>query len=179
MNDHLQNECLFRPYVCEHCKQHRDTYHAIAKSEGHYGTCPNYPVKCPLKCGKTVQRKDVHNHIAGGECQIGSIMEEAMERTNRCGQQVVAFGNANGVGGDGIRGGYRVMLGVGLNSGNFSGGSGLESGDSGLGGSGAGSSAGAVVERFRWNCALWSSKAFVSSLLYQTPFSLFGACCVF
>ena len=51
----------------------------------------------------------------------------------------VAFGNANGVSGDG-KGGYGVMLGVGLNSGNFSGGSGLESGDSGLGGSGAGSS---------------------------------------
>ena len=51
----------------------------------------------------------------------------------------VAFGNANGVGGDG-KGGYGVMLGVGLNSGNFSGGSGLESGGSGLGGSGAGSS---------------------------------------
>ena len=88
MNDHLQNECLFCPYVCEHCKQHRDTYHAIAKPRSHYGTCPNYPVKCPLKCGKTVQRKYVHNHISGGECQIGSIMEEAMECTNRCGQQV-------------------------------------------------------------------------------------------
>ena len=88
MNNHLQNECLFRPYVCEHCKQHRDTYHAITKSEGHYETCPNYPVKCPLKCGKTVQRKDVQIHISGGECRIGSIMEEVMDCTNKCGQQV-------------------------------------------------------------------------------------------
>lgn len=53
----------------------------------------------------------------------------------------VAFGNANGVDGDG-KSGYGVMLGVGLNSGNFSGGSGLESGDSRLGGSGAGSGSG-------------------------------------
>ena len=53
----------------------------------------------------------------------------------------VAFGNANEVGGDGktmLRSGYGVMLGVGLNSGNFSGGSGLESGDSSGAGSGGG-----------------------------------------
>ena len=53
----------------------------------------------------------------------------------------VTFGNANVVGGDGKRllgSGYGAMLGVGLDSGNFSGGSGLESGGSGpeSGGSG-------------------------------------------
>ena len=88
MNNHLQNECPSRLYECEHCKQYKDTYHAITKPGGHYETCPNYPVKCPLKCGKTVQRKDMQIHISGGECQIGSIMEEAMECTNRYGQQV-------------------------------------------------------------------------------------------
>ena len=49
----------------------------------------------------------------------------------------VAFGNANVVGGDGKRllgSGYGVMIGVGLDRGNFSGGSGL--GGSGLGGTG-------------------------------------------
>ena len=87
IDSHLQKECPSRPYECEHCK-HKDTYHAITKPGGHYETCPNYPVKCPLKCGKTVQRKDVQNHISGGECQIGSIMEEAVDCTNGCGQQV-------------------------------------------------------------------------------------------
>ena len=53
----------------------------------------------------------------------------------------VAFGNANVVGGDGKRllgSGYGVMIGVGLDRGNFSSGSGL--GGSGLGGSGLGGS---------------------------------------
>ena len=88
VDSHLQNECPSRSYVCEHCKQYKDTYHAITKPGGHYETCPNYPVKCPLKCGKTVQKKDVQIHISGGECRIGSIMEEAMDCTNGCGQQV-------------------------------------------------------------------------------------------
>ena len=88
VDSHLQNECPSRSYVCEHCKQYKDTYHTITKPGGHYETCPNYPVKCPLKCGKTVQRKDVQIHISGGECRIGSIMEEAMDCTNGCGQQV-------------------------------------------------------------------------------------------
>ena len=88
MNSHLQKECHFRLYVCEHCKQHRDTYHAITKSGGHHEMCPNYPVKCPLECGKTVQRKHVQSHISGGECQIGSALHKTTDCTNGCGQQV-------------------------------------------------------------------------------------------
>ena len=86
MNSHLQRECP-QQYECEHCK-HRDTYCAITKSGGHYETCPNYPVKCPLECGKTVQRKDVQNHISGSECQIGSTLHRTTDCTNGCGQQV-------------------------------------------------------------------------------------------
>lgn len=86
MNSHLQKECP-RQYECEHCK-HRDTYHAITKPGGHYETCPNYAVKCPLECGKTVQRKDVQNHISGGECQIGSTLDTTTDCTNGCGQQM-------------------------------------------------------------------------------------------
>ena len=55
----------------------------------------------------------------------------------------VAFGNTNVVGGDGKRllgSGYGVVIGVGLDRGNFSSGSGLESGGSRLGGSGLGGS---------------------------------------
>ena len=55
----------------------------------------------------------------------------------------VAFGNANVVGSDGKRllgSGHGVMIGVGLDHGNFSASSVLESGSSGLGGSGLGGS---------------------------------------
>ena len=72
---------------------------------------------------------------------------------------LVAFGNANVVGGDGKRllgSGYGVMIGVGLDRGNFSsgsglesGGSGLESGGSGLGGSGLGGSGELCISEFR------------------------------
>ena len=88
MNSHLQKECPSRQYECKHCKQHRDTYRAITKPGGHYETCPNSPVKCPLECGKTVQRKDMQNHISGGECQIGSTLHRTTDCTNGCGQQM-------------------------------------------------------------------------------------------
>ena len=55
----------------------------------------------------------------------------------------VAVGNTNVVGGDGQRllgSGHGVMIGVGLDRGNLSSGSGLEPGGSGLGGSGLGGS---------------------------------------
>ena len=62
--------------------------HAITKLGGHYGTCPNYPVKCIFECGKTVQRKNVLSHISGGEYQIETALYKTTDCTNGCKQQM-------------------------------------------------------------------------------------------
>ena len=43
---HESNECMYRPYKCEHCML-EGTKISISK---HYGTCPLYPVCCPNEC---------------------------------------------------------------------------------------------------------------------------------
>ena len=58
-----KQECIYRPYKCEHCGKW-DTYAAIAFGRNcHYETCPEYPLTCPNVCGATdVKRKAVPDH---------------------------------------------------------------------------------------------------------------------
>ena len=68
---HTENECYYRPYVCEHCG-FGDTYIAIAFGENpmlsaaarsHYSMCNEYPLACPNECGVTgIKRKAIVDH---------------------------------------------------------------------------------------------------------------------
>ena len=70
LKTHMQEECEYRPYKCEHCG-HEDTYVTITKGnlvgfsrqKSHYDKCSEYPLPCPNKCGtETIKRKDIDNH---------------------------------------------------------------------------------------------------------------------
>ena len=80
LKTHMLNECMYRPYKCEHCN-HEDTYQAITvgtkhnksynwplfhiqpRTLSHYDECPEYPLPCPNKCGaKNIKRKDMDGH---------------------------------------------------------------------------------------------------------------------
>ena len=72
LKTHMLNECMHRPYKCEHCN-HEDTYQAITvrtkwwfsrfEPRSHYDECPEYPLPCPNKCGaKNIKRKDMNGH---------------------------------------------------------------------------------------------------------------------
>jgi hypothetical protein len=63
--NHLQSECVYRPYTCQHCG-HKDTFKAITEGDGsqsHYDECPKYPLACPNQCGeKAIIREDLKSH---------------------------------------------------------------------------------------------------------------------
>ena len=76
LQTHLQQECYYRPYQCEHCG-HKDTYIAITEGEklvgwgswfmqhrgSHYLECPEYPLACPNRCGMTgIRRRAMPDH---------------------------------------------------------------------------------------------------------------------
>ena len=72
LQTHLQEECYYRPYECEHCG-HKDTYMAITGEDeymkgclhygGHYSECPEYPLDCPNECGVTgIKRRAMPDH---------------------------------------------------------------------------------------------------------------------
>jgi hypothetical protein len=89
---HLESECLFRQYTCEHCN-YVDTYDAIAgsgqvrnqnstvgSSVNHYDVCEHYPLKCPRKCGAKIKRKDLESHQ--DNCPL-----ETLSCPFKCGQE--------------------------------------------------------------------------------------------
>ena len=69
LQTHLQEECYYRPYECEHCG-HKDTYTAITGKQvqkkavqSHYSECPEYPLACPNRCGVTgIRRRAMPDH---------------------------------------------------------------------------------------------------------------------
>ena len=60
INNHKQNECLMRPYVCLHCNSFESTYGEVITS--HWTECGFFPTPC--KCGETLQRQLIDDHIA-------------------------------------------------------------------------------------------------------------------
>jgi len=81
LSEHIHSHCLLRQYRCKYCG-YTDTYHAITAECGskgqcdqhdssHYQTCPNYPLECPNKCEKVIQRKDMDEHCK--QCLLGPV----------------------------------------------------------------------------------------------------------
>ena len=58
---HEYEECLKRPYSCCHCKNFASTYQEVTLS--HWSVCGCYPIVCTNKCGTTLQRQMLGDHI--------------------------------------------------------------------------------------------------------------------
>ena len=59
---HKNKDCLKRPYNCDYCRQFESTYGEVTAY--HWPQCGHYPIPCPNRCGTTLQRQLLDNHIA-------------------------------------------------------------------------------------------------------------------
>ena len=59
---HEREECIQRPYSCTFCNEFKGTYGEVTLS--HWSAdCKLYPTPCPNKCGSTLQRQLLDEHI--------------------------------------------------------------------------------------------------------------------
>ena len=70
IEDHQNNQCPRRPFSCEYCKTFKSTYKKVATK--HWAVCGSYPVLCTNKCGETLERQNLENHIAN-DCPLTII----------------------------------------------------------------------------------------------------------
>ena len=60
INAHQNKQCKKRPFRCEYCKQYEATYEDVTT---HWLKCSHYPELCPNKCGETLPRNKIANHM--------------------------------------------------------------------------------------------------------------------
>lgn len=70
IEEHQLHQCPNRSFVCEYCKDYESTYEDVITN--HWLLCDHYPLKCPNKCDKVIERKEVQNHIAN-DCPLTLI----------------------------------------------------------------------------------------------------------
>ena len=70
IEDHQNNTCLKRPFSCEYCQDFNSRYDSVVHD--HWPVCDYCPVQCTNKCGKTLQRQNLVNHIAS-DCPLTVI----------------------------------------------------------------------------------------------------------
>ena len=59
---HQDQECLERPYSCEHCNDYDSTFKEV--TDIHYAECPKYPVTCPNECRHDpFERQEIEDHL--------------------------------------------------------------------------------------------------------------------
>ena len=61
LGGHQSDECLKRPYSCQHCGQ-SSTFDDVTGK--HWPVCRSFPLSCPNNCGATVQRQEVEQHVS-------------------------------------------------------------------------------------------------------------------
>ncbi|KAI6647249.1 TNF receptor-associated factor 4 isoform X2 [Oopsacas minuta] len=66
---HVSEQCNFREIPCEHCQ----TDFKVCDMPDHIEKCPKMPLKCELKCGTVVCRKDMAHHL---EKDCGRVVEK-------------------------------------------------------------------------------------------------------
>ena len=67
---HQSDQCPKRPFSCKHCKDFDSSYEDVTTN--HWPVCGYYPLPCPNKCGKTLQRQNLHSHITN-DCPLTII----------------------------------------------------------------------------------------------------------
>ena len=70
IEDHQNNQCPRRPFSCEYCKEFDSCYEEVTTN--HWPVCGSYPMPCTNKCGETLQRQNLDNHIAN-DCRLTII----------------------------------------------------------------------------------------------------------
>ena len=59
LKDHTEKQCCRRQVACQYCRLRGEHQVILGK---HLCMCPSIALFCPLKCGATVQRKDLETH---------------------------------------------------------------------------------------------------------------------
>ena len=68
---HQDQECLERPYACEHCNDHDSTFKEV--TDIHYAECPKYPVTCPNECRHDpFERQEIEDHLED-DCPLTKV----------------------------------------------------------------------------------------------------------
>ena len=58
---HQSTQCPMRPFSCQYCRNYTSNYKDIEVN--HWPECKDFLIKCEMKCGEMVPRKDYVNHI--------------------------------------------------------------------------------------------------------------------
>ena len=68
---HQDQECLERPYACEHCNDYDSTFKEV--TDIHYAECPKYPVTCPNECRHDpFEQKEIEYHLKD-DCPLTKV----------------------------------------------------------------------------------------------------------
>ena len=68
---HQNDQCLKRPFSCEHCKDYDASYEDVTTN--HWPVCGSCPVQCPNKCSnETIERQDLNSHLAN-DCPLAVV----------------------------------------------------------------------------------------------------------
>ena len=68
---HQDQECLERPYSCEHCNEYDSTFEEV--TDIHYAECPKYPVTCPNECRHDpFERQEIEDHLED-DCPLTKV----------------------------------------------------------------------------------------------------------
>ena len=68
---HQDQECLERPYSCEHCNEYDSTFKEV--TDIHYAECPKYPVTCPNECRRDpFEQQEIEYHLKD-DCPLTKV----------------------------------------------------------------------------------------------------------
>ena len=68
---HQDQECLERPYACEHCNEYDSTFNEV--TDIHYAECPKYPVTCPNECRHDpFEQQEIEDHLKD-DCPLTKV----------------------------------------------------------------------------------------------------------
>ena len=59
---HQSDDCLKRPYTCQHCKTFAATFGEVTVN--HWPVCSFFPLPCPNNCELVLQRQEVEHHVS-------------------------------------------------------------------------------------------------------------------
>ena len=68
--EHQNKECMKRPFTCPICKEYESTYDDVTST--HQSICKCRPVDCPNKCGRTMQQRNLEEHLSS-ECELSEV----------------------------------------------------------------------------------------------------------
>ena len=71
IQSHQVDDCLQRPFGCEHCNDFKSTYEEV--TETHYKVCAYFPLSCPEHCGKYFMRHEIPAHVSR-DCPLTIVL---------------------------------------------------------------------------------------------------------